>query len=300
MSEPDIRQQINNGLLGLGREVDADVFVYNSWMDRAGCENLLSQMFSVEERRPVGALFLTTFGGDPDAAFRLARGFQGMYESFFVYILGPCKSAGTLTAIGAKRIVMFDFGELGPLDVQLARPDELYKTSSGLDIPMAFQALGKLVFENFKDQFILIKTDISHSITAKMAAEIATGLATSVVKPIAAQIDPLRVGEAERSMRIAMEYGKRLNPNAPFWDLTAGYPSHSFVIDLKEAVDIGLPAFPPSDQERTFGKVLAVLMRTPNLVEQSLIAYLGSTQPENSPSNELDPKEGISDGAQVD
>jgi IS1 family transposase len=96
------------------------------------------------ERKPKrdnAILFLTTYGGDPDAAYRLATCLRRNYKKISVYVFGLCKSAGTLAALGADNIVLGDFRELGPLDVQLTKPDELVPTSSGLDI---FQAMGVL------------------------------------------------------------------------------------------------------------------------------------------------------------
>ena len=84
---------------------------------------------------------------------------------------------------------------------------------------------------------------ISHrsggSVRIKTASEIAVQLVASWLNPIAEQIDPLRLGEAQRAIAIAKEYGvrigsKNLNPGA-LDTLVEGYPSHSFVIDQEEA-----------------------------------------------------------------
>ncbi len=51
------------------------------------------------------------------------------------------------------------------------------------------------------------------SISTKTAAEIASSVTADVFQPITAQMDPLRMGEAQRSMRIAPEDGERLKSN---------------------------------------------------------------------------------------
>jgi hypothetical protein len=79
--------------------------------------------------------------------------------------------------LGADSIVFGDFGELGPLDVQLTKPDELVSTSSGLD---NFQALGVLTnsaFEAFETYLIKIIEASEGHISAKTSAEIARQLA---------------------------------------------------------------------------------------------------------------------------
>ena len=74
-----------------------------------------------------------------------------------------------------------------------------------------------------------------------MAGELASQLACGVVEPLYAQIDPNRIGEMQRAIQIAHEYGTRLDGHGSNLKegaldaLVAGYPSHSFVIDRKEA-----------------------------------------------------------------
>jgi hypothetical protein len=69
-------------------------------------------------------------------------------------------------------------GELGPLDVQVPKRDELVQMSSGLDL---LQTLGYLqgnafdAFTNFMFE-LGTKTQLSTQIAAKMASELAVGL----------------------------------------------------------------------------------------------------------------------------
>ena len=44
-----------------------------------------------------------------------------------------CKSAGTLIALGASALYMDDRSELGPLDMQVTRGDEIGAMRSGLE-----------------------------------------------------------------------------------------------------------------------------------------------------------------------
>lgn len=78
------------------------------------------------------------------------------------------------------------------------------------------------------------------SLVAVKATRIAMGIAT----PLYSQIDPNRLGELRRAMRIAREYGERLNQTTQLLltgaldKLISAYPSHSFVIDRKEAKEL--------------------------------------------------------------
>jgi hypothetical protein len=153
---------------------------------------------------------------------------------------GPCKSAGALFALGVDEIAFGPRGELGPLDTQLTKQDEIMFMSSGLDILQALSVATSNAFDScFTNMLELIKRS-GGSISTKTAAEIASSVTAGVFQPITAQIDPLRMGEAQRSMRIAREYGERLaskllKPNA-LDKLVQDYPSHGFVIDKEEAL----------------------------------------------------------------
>ncbi|WP_165856757.1 SDH family Clp fold serine proteinase [Marinobacter sp. JSM 1782161] len=188
-------------------------------------------------------LILSTLGGDPDAAFRICRSLHHHYpDGITVFIPGLCKSAGTLIAIGASQVWMCDRGELGPLDVQLAKPDELFGRSSGLDLPQAIENLQTQAIRTFRESLLDIR--MGGKLSTSMAAKISTELTTGLFQPIFGQIDPTKVGETQRAMLIGYDYGERLNnkfknlKGGALQKLTTGYPSHSFVIDRKEAREL--------------------------------------------------------------
>lgn len=99
-------------------------------------------------------LILFTGGGDPDSAFRIARYFQEKYERFTLYVTGYCKSAGTLLALGAHELIMSDHAELGPLDIQMAKKDELIEKQSGLTVMTALSSLDSRSFRAFEQFFL--------------------------------------------------------------------------------------------------------------------------------------------------
>lgn len=183
---------------------------------------------------------MRTYGGDPDAGFRIARALGHYYpEGVTMMVPSFCKSTGTLIAIGAKELVIFDSGELGPLDIQLQNRDEAFEMSSGLDIVQSLSMLQDQMLASFRNYLMDIK--MGAGLGTKLASEIASKMAAGTLAPIAGQIDPGRLGEHQRALNIAMAYGDRLNKkfrntnSDNIGHLLAGYPSHSFVIDRKEA-----------------------------------------------------------------
>ena len=183
-------------------------------------------------------LLLTTYGGDPDAGFRIVRYIQRTYKEFYLYVFGSCKSTGTLMALGASEIVMSDFGEFGPLDIQLTKGDELVNTS-GLSYLQSLIALNERLYESFEQNFMNLKRTSGFTISTRTAAEISSKLAIGIISPISAQIDPLKLGEVNRAIRIADDYGTRLlkekDSSNVLRRLIGDYSSHGFVIDYEEA-----------------------------------------------------------------
>jgi hypothetical protein len=185
-------------------------------------------------------LILATYGGDPHAGFRIARALQHEYENGFDALVPRiCKSAGTLIVIGATRLFMDNMSELGPLDVQLKKNDELSGRNSGLDILQAVQYLQNQSMAAFKTYLVELTRD--GGLSTRIAAELASGVTSGLFQPIAAQIDPVRLAETQRAIEIAYFYGTRLGEKSGnlrgngLAQLITGYPSHSFVIDRKEA-----------------------------------------------------------------
>jgi len=126
----------------LGQQLNADIFFYCGplrWPNDSHFTKLVKQKRS----RPNVMLILTTFGGSADAAYRMARCLQRLYEEgkISLFVMTDCKSAGTLISLGVDEIIMCDGAELGPLDVQLSKPDELEEWMSGLT---PIQALANL------------------------------------------------------------------------------------------------------------------------------------------------------------
>jgi Serine dehydrogenase proteinase len=227
-AEPDPFKAVSDALA-------ADLFLYSGEIERDLVETFIQEAESAASRENA-VLILCTFGGVADAAYILARFLKRRYQKFTLYIFGYCKSAGTIIALGADEIVMSRRGELGPLDVQLLKADELLFRSSGLEVAQAVRSLSDSAFEIFEKHFLQIIRRGGGAITTRTAAEIASNLAVGLIAPITDQIDPLRVGEVERSMNISFQYGIRLCGDVERVNyLVRNYPSHSFVIDFEEA-----------------------------------------------------------------
>lgn len=224
----------------LAEESDCDVLMYNGPIDRGADECLIDMCGERVERRRNVTLVLVTSGGDAHAAYRLARCLQTYYEQFTVIISGWCKSAGTLITLGADEIVFGPHGELGPLDVQMKKEDDIWKVSSGLTVTEALDDLEFRAFKMLSEHSEQIVGDSLGQITFRTAADIVGDLIGRLLAPIYQQIDPMHIGEAARATKIAVDYAERLvraDTVDPYKlaGLIVNYSSHGFVIDEREA-----------------------------------------------------------------
>ncbi len=248
--------------------LDADVIHYNGPIDRPVDSMLIDSCIARRKRKNV-LLLLVTPGGDADTAYRIARCLQNKYEKFILYVSGYCKSAGTLIATGAHELIMSDHGELGPLDVQMYKKDELVGMQSGLTVMDALDAIRENAFSHFENFLLETIKRSQGTITLKTAAEIATNLTNGLFAPISNQVDPLHIGEAGRAMSIAAQYGSRLlrdGRNIELDGLTfiiSAYPSHGFVIDRGEADTLFKRVREPTENEILLAEMLGPRARWP-------------------------------------
>ena len=275
-------------------ELNADVIHYCGEIARPYDTKFIDECTRRSRRENV-LLILVTQGGDPDAAYRIARYLQSTYKRFILYVTGYCKSAGTLIAVGAHELVFSNHGELGPLDVQMPKKDDLWETQSGLTVVDALNAMGDDLFRAFEKFFLEIQSRSDGSITLATTAEIATNMATGAFAPLYSQIDPMHIGEAVRARSIAGSYGHRLLNESGnisvhnFSMIMAAYPSHGFVIDRHESKVLFENVRKPTMKEVKLAEFLGERARFPNRQLGELpFAFLSSEQRNSPPASEED------------
>lgn len=268
-------------------ELDADVILYNGATYRTGADLLINQTATL--RRKANVLFLlVTPGGDADAAYRITRWLQRKYERLILYVPGYCKSAGTLIAVGAHELVMSDRGELGPLDVQMSKRDELSESQSGLNVPATLGTLQRHALDTFMSTLLAIKVGSEGAVSLQMATEIATSMTTGLFAPIYGRIDPIHIGETTRAMNIASEYGERLlavgkNIGTEQLDyIVSEYPSHGFVIDREEASDLFRCVRDPKENESNLADLLGEIALYPIIPDDTALPLVQVLSPESA------------------
>jgi hypothetical protein len=243
MADKGVSEPLNTASLFI-KATDRDLLVFSGSIDSDNTDDFVSKLVSYEQRRDRASLFLCTYGGDPHAAYRMARALRRCYpRDVRILIPSYCKSAGTMIALCADSLGFSDFGELGPLDTQLSRPDEIMQRASGLEIFSTLEHLTDHAFKCFEQNMLTLLRKSGQTISTRLASEIATKLAIGLVKPITAQIDPHRIGVAQRGLEVTKAYGNQLgnaknlrySADVVVNHLVRDYPTHAFVIDREEA-----------------------------------------------------------------
>lgn len=248
--------RINELIKAVEDHYDADIYLISTLITDFIADNVnywINDINKVHLHKNI-ILILRTYGGFSDAAYKIARAFQTAYKTcdkskneqknekdpiFYLFVNGICKSAGTLIATGADIYILTDKAEFGPIDAQIRKPDEAGERTSGLVTTEAFEPLRKQALETFCGIFDHLRHDNNFGLSSKFAAEIANNLTIGLLSPVYAQIDPLRVAELDRVLKIGAGYAERLSHgnlrDGAIGMLLASYPSHSFVIDKEEA-----------------------------------------------------------------
>lgn len=203
------------------------------------------------------ALVIDSPGGDPGAAYRLATFLRRHCGGFVAVVPRWAKSAATLLALGADEIIIGDYGELGPLDMQL--PDPQSETLvSALNEVQALYRLYDFAISALDETMFRLRN--RSQLTTKELMPFAQDFAIGMTRPLLEDLDTVHYTYVSRELKLAHEYAIRLLQhnyetevaNEIARHLVEDYFDHGFVIDAEEAASIGLQTVkhPSAEQGR--------------------------------------------------
>jgi hypothetical protein len=281
--QPDPAQQLTFAADAVAQALDADVLFLNATMMRP-LDATVMKLVRQRRRRDNVLFIIVTIGGDADVAFRIARCLQQSYKRVSCFLTGYCKSAGTIAALGANELVVADTGELGPIDAQMSKPDELIQRQSGLTATAALETLNEHAFEAFSYFLLEMVRRGQGGITTKTATHLSVQMVGGLFSTLYGHLDPMHVGEAGRALQIAHKYGEMLQAKSGNYGidtlqaLLGGYPSHGFVIDREELKRLFRIVREPSPEEMRLAELLDEAALRPASSNQGPVVVFISTE----------------------
>jgi hypothetical protein len=277
LSNPDLPVEVINGIKQLEKMRGSPLVLIHSLepLSRENVDELDKALQGIDSTENLDVI-LHSFGGDIDAAYKMVNILRSKTKKLTIMIPSLAKSAATLITLGADEILMPLSAELGPLDSIIPHPKDPQKHISALDAFKTFEFIRNYLFESMD---VAVRLFLQRGLPISDAVKNALELVSALCHPLYTQIDPLFMGESERTLLIAEEYGKRLlerrtaplNKDELINQIVRNYPSHSFVIDLNEAQRLGLNArcF-PDDQLEIAAKIIE------NIKSESPIIYVSN------------------------
>lgn len=216
-------------------------------------QNLVStrkQLFEAPIEKEIDVI-LHSPGGSPADAYRLIRVFRERYNIVNIIVPFWAKSAATLFALGGSRLVLGEFGELGPIDPQIKKDDE--NDPSGGWVPaLNVQSSLSQIEERAKQQVLETFTKLRSleegnteitKIGRRQLAEILFEYASKFYAPLLSKIEAIELGTMARYLDIGRMYAKRIlkqytkteqNKVEALLDfLVYECPDHGYVIDYQ-------------------------------------------------------------------
>ena len=154
--------------------------------------------------------------------------------------------------LGATKIIMGQMAELGPLDMQVRDP-ESESWDSALNETKALQTLSREALVLYAEKMQVLQKLYPWK-TFQTRNRIATEFVNEMIRPLVEKIDAVHYTKMARIMEIMKKYGMSLMNRAGYptvrikkivESLGEDFPDHSYVIDLRDAQDLGLRAESP-------------------------------------------------------
>ena len=208
---------------------NSKVIVYFSYtpLDDSILVPLYRQLKEIGHTKKID-LILHSYGGAVDTPYKVVTLIREFCDEFAVIVPFVAKSAASMLVLGSDEVVMGPISELGPIDPLVKHP--VYK-----DTLVPVQAVWHCL------------DYLQRSIVNSSDPEVASLLVT----PLLDKLDPLLIGDYEKTIKASRQYAEKLLSRYMLKDdpervssvsqaLTEGYFSHGYPIGRREAKDLGL------------------------------------------------------------
>ena len=224
---------------------DEVILVLNSDIN-SECFGEVTEVLSQIDGEQDISLILNSPGGSIELAFWITKAIREKCRYLNVIVPDSAKSAATLIALAADKIMLGQLGELGPLDPQMPDPTGI-GLRSPLQIVKGLEFLRNYYLETFDVTvfFLLDRASMDVTRTMDQAVQLLSPIADSLYR----SIDYRELGEASRDLAVSEAYAneamRRWSPLEEgvavsiVRQLVWEYPDHGHIIDVEEANRIG-------------------------------------------------------------
>lgn len=191
---------------------------------------------------------LCSTGGSADFAYMIIRTLRHHFKKVNIVIPFFAKSAATLLSLGATQIIMDEFGEFGPLDVQIPRekddnPIDSDDRESALIDEISLENIETRAHKQFHKMFHSIFEDTDIPVNKNDLTNSLLSYLSAFYVPLLNQIKTYKIGEKNRMLdigskyanRILLQYNKQINEerrNDLVQYLVHDCPHHGYNIDF--------------------------------------------------------------------
>lgn len=237
----------DQALSQLSQKIGGAILVIKSDIDPECRRAVVRRLAAVEQQERL-TLLLESPGGFIEDAFWIAKTVRSRCRRLDVVVTGWAKSAATIIALAADRILLGSAGELGPLDVQLHDFSGGSRSISPLETMRGMEFLRSYYLETFDNimNTLVGILDVAH------ALEQAPRLLSPIATPLYQLVDYRELGDSFRRLSVSEAYAqnvmRRWSPLNQKDDsiekivrqLVWEYPDHRYIIDIEECNRIGL------------------------------------------------------------
>lgn len=193
----------------------------------------IRQIYSIEKTESKIAILLVSNGGDPTVAWRIISLLRERFSDIVVLLPFAAYSAATLLAMGANKIIMHPFANLGPIDPQIVSGDN--------------QKPGQFGAEDLVHYLSFVKYDVGITDQAELQ---------EAFRLLCREVGAIPIGTAKRSIQLSIFLGEKLlnfhmndknKAQAIVESLNKSFYHHGYPVGRTEAKQIGLPVEDPAE-----------------------------------------------------
>lgn len=208
-----------------------------------------SQISAIPKENKKVDLLIVSNGGDPATAWRIMSLLRNRFKDIAILLPYQAYSAATLMALGADKIYMHPYSNLGPVDPQLRGVNKAGQYQE-------FSADTITHYINFVKDELHIENRLNADDKETLNVDDKDALMNSISQ-LCNEVSPLDIGTAQKSTRLSISLGEKLlrthmkeeeQVKNIAQQLTKSFYHHGYSIGRDEARAMGLPVYKPNSE----------------------------------------------------